>query len=791
MIRLITSSTACVFIFSLVFSAPLSAADSALTMWFDHPAADWEKEALPIGNGAMGAVFMGGVEKELIQFNEKTLWEGGPGSKHSYDFGHPDGDPAYLQRLADVQAELQTKDVLEPEYVAEKLGRDVKGYGNYQNFGELVLVFDHKQAKNYRRALDISTGLGSVSYNANGVDYTREYFVSYPDQVIAVRLKANKPGAITVTLGVNPSSGRTVNRVVEGNAISVSGEQDENKLYYEAQLRVLNTGGSLAPQGGTILVEKADEVLILLAAGTNYAQSWPTYRGEMPTKRLNKSIEKASEKTAEELQTAHIEDHQALFNRMSLDLRGTMPNKPINVLQKEYKGQGAQDRALENLYFQFGRYLLIASSRPGSLPANLQGVWNRSNTPPWNADYHVNINVQMNYWPADVTNLSETNEPLFDFIDSLVEPGTLAAQKILGVQSGWTLFLNTNIYGFTGVIKWPTAFWQPEAGAWLAQHYYEHYLFTGDDKFLKKRAYPAIKGAAEVWLQALVEDKRDSSMVVSPSYSPEHGGFTVGAAMSQQIVFDVLRNAHEAALIVKDNTFANRIKETLDKLDTGTRIGRWGQLQEWKADLDDPKSDHRHISHLFALHPGRQISPIAAPELAEAARKSLNARGDAGTGWSKAWKVNLWARLLDGNRAHKLLKEQLIHSTLPNLWDNHPPFQIDGNFGATAGVAEMLLQSHNNELHLLPALPVAWAGGRVQGLKARGNIEVDIAWDAGKFAIATLRPEHSGEIRVRINQLPEKLAVVSKAKPVESTREGDVLSFEVKGGKTYSLYLRK
>lgn len=781
--------TLCVF--CLIFSSPLFASDPSMTLWFDHPAIDWEKEALPIGNGAMGAVFMGGVEKEVLQFNEKTLWEGGPGSKANYDFGHPDDDVDYLNRLAKIQEELQRKGELKPEYVAARLGREVKGYGNYQNFGELVVIFDHKNARNYRRSLDISTALGKVAYSSGDLEYTREYFVSYPDQVIGLRLKASKPGAMNVTIGLNPSSGRSVKREVAKNAITVSGEQEENSLYYEAQVRVHNTGGSLTTQGQTILVEKADEVLILLAVGTNYAQSYPAYRGELPSKRLNKTLDRAGKKTADELIADHVADHQALFKRVSLDLRGALPDKPVNLLQKEYKGKGKQDRALENLYFQFGRYLLIASSRPGSLPANLQGVWNNSNTPPWNADYHVNINVQMNYWPADVTNISETNEPLFDFIDSLIEPGSLAAQKILGVNSGWTLFLNTNIYGFTGVIKWPTAFWQPEAGAWLAQHYYEHYLFTRDEKFLKKRAYPAIKGAAEVWLQALVEDKRDGLLVVNPSYSPEHGGFTVGAAMSQQIVFDVLRNAHEAALILKDQAFANRVKQTLDKLDPGTRIGRWGQLQEWKIDIDDPRSDHRHISHLYALHPGRQISPIASPELAEAARLSLDARGDAGTGWSKAWKVNLWARLLNGDRAHKLLTEQLIHSTLPNLWDNHPPFQIDGNFGATAGIAEMLLQSHNNELHLLPALPDAWSGGRVQGLKARGNIEVDIAWDEGKFVIATLRPAHSGEVQVRLDALPANLTVVTKGDPVESSREGNVLHFEVKGGRTYSLYLRK
>jgi alpha-L-fucosidase 2 len=418
-------------------------------------------------------------------------------------------------------------------------------------------------------------------------------------------------------------------------------------------------------------------------------------------------------------------------------------------LRAQYgSGNAAADRQLEQLYFQYGRYLLIASSRTGSLPANLQGVWNDKATPPWNADYHVNINLQMNYWPAEVANLAETAPPLFDFVDHLVTPGKLAAQRYFGAN-GWTMFLNTNAWGYVGPIDWPTAFWQPEASAWLARHFYEHYLFSQDAEFLKKRAWPVMKSAAEFWLDALVTDPRDGKLVVSPSYSPEHGPFTAGAAMSQQIVADLFGNTSAAAQRVGDKAFAKRVDDALAKLDRGLRIGKWGQLQEWKADLDDAKDDHRHVSHLFALHPGSSIDPVENPELVAAARATLDARGDASTGWSRAWKINFWARLRDGDRAHRLLEGLLRDSTLPNLWDTHPPFQIDGNFGATAGVVEMLLQSHNGELHILPALPKVWSAGSVKGIRARGDVTVDIDWDSCGPVKLGLTTGHAGPVSLR------------------------------------------
>lgn len=737
----------------------------------------------------MGAAVAGGVKLERLQFNEKTLWTGGPAPGRDYDFGLPK-EPQH-EPLKEVQELLVAKGSLEPEFVAEQLGRPVQDYGNYQNFGALIL--DHVlegKAANYRRELKLAQGVASVSFSAGGVDYRREYFASYPDQVIVMRLSASEPGQISFSAGLDIPENRTAEYTLSEDFIGVSGTLNDNSLPYAAQVKVLTEGGQRRVQNNKLVVSGADSALLILNAGTGYAQNYPAYRGDLPAPAVEAKTAAAAQRSYESLRSRHVKDHNALMGRVRLDLGQKMPNLPTPELLKAYKkGQadaGAQ-RALEALYFQFGRYLLISSSRDGSLPANLQGVWNNSNTPPWNADYHVNINLQMNYWPAEVTNLSETTAPLFDFIDSLVEPGQESARKLLGAD-GWTLFLNTNIWGFTGVIEWPTAFWQPEAGAWLVQHYYEHYLFTGDREFLRTRAYPVMRGAAQVWLDALVIDPRDGKLVVSPSFSPEHGDFTMGAAMSQQIVHDVFTNTRAAALELGEKAFAQELTRALEQLDSGLRIGSWGQLQEWKRDLDDRESDHRHVSHLFALHPGDQIVPAEQPELARAARATLDARGDGGTGWAQAWKVNLWARLGDGNRAHKLLSDQLRDSTLPNLWDTHPPFQIDGNFGATAGIAEMLLQSHGDAIHLLPALPDAWSEGVVIGLKARGAVTVDkLKWRNGRFETADFTAGKSEQLTLRNKAFEGAITVtrLSDGRSVTHQENGANISFSTIAGERY------
>ena len=758
-------------------------------LWFNSPASDWEQEGMPIGNGAMGAVIFGGVEQEVLQLNEKTLWEGGPGSKQGYDYGvPPKGDQ--VAALRKVQKTLAEQGSMTPEAAADLMGRDIKGYGNYQNFGELEIdIAGRGEVSDYRRELDLARGIATVSYRRGGVNYTREYFYSYPDRVLVAHLRADQADAISVNVVLDIPENRSATFTRKDGLLTVVGALKDNGLIYEGQV-VLRAKGAKVSSGNrdnSLAVKNASSVTLLFSAATNYRQQYPDYRGDHPHRRLSQTVTKARAKSLAQLHDAHIQDYQALFGRVSLDIGQAEPELSTPELLAHYgKGDAATDRALEALYFQFGRYLLISSSRAGSLPANLQGVWNHSNTPPWNADYHVNINLQMNYWPALVTNLAETTEPLYDFVDSLVAPGRVSAKKLVGAE-GWTLFLNTNIYGFTGVIAWPTAFWQPESAAWLMQHYYEHYLFTGDETFLAERAYPIMKEAARFWLDALVEDQ--GALVVSPSFSPEHGDFTVAAAMSQQIVTELLRNTRAAAQQLGDQAFALTLEAALAKLDPGLRVGGWGQLQEWREDVDEKDNQHRHVSQLYALHPGRVISPAQTPKLAEAAKVTLNARGDGGTGWSQAWKINFWARLLDGDRAHKVLGEQFKRSTLPNLWDNHPPFQIDGNFGATAGMAEMLLQSHTGHVTLLPALPSAWPEGRVTGLRARGDLTVDIAWQEGALTEAVLLAGRSGDYALLNNGYQIKSS--DSGRPLNTRLEDGVLRFALDAGKRYRVTLKE
>lgn len=773
---------------ALTLSAPPAAlAEAPMVLWFDHPATDWEREGLPIGNGAMGAVVTGEVATERLQFNEKTLWTGGPGAE-GYDFGLP--QEPMIARVREVQAELNRRGRMSPEETAAILGREPRAYGDYQTFGDLVLEMNAPiAASEYRRELNIEDAIATVSYVADGVTYTRTYFASYPDGVIVMRLAADAPGCISFRANIETPDNRTVEAAATRGRIETRGALVSNGLIFNAQAQVVAEGGVVRSEDASVIVEGADSAMLVLSAGTNYAPNYPDYRGADPRRTVAQRVGRATARGFEALRARHVADHHALFSRVTLDLGQMQVAAPIDRALAAYDdGNSAENRGLEALYFQYGRYLLIASSRAGSLPANLQGVWNHVTTPPWNADYHVNINLQMNYWPAETTNLSETALPLFDFIEGLEAPGTETGRLVFGSE-GWTLSLNTNIYGLTGLIAWPTAFWQPEAGAWLAQHMYEHYLFTRDARFLRRRAYPIMRGAARLWLDALIVDPRDGRLVVSPSYSPEQGDFSVGAAMSQQIVFDLLRNTSEAAALVGDAGFKREIDAALLDLDPGLRIGSWGQLQEWKEDWDARDNEHRHVSHLFALHPGHQISPLEAPEFADAARVSLEARGDGGTGWSRAWKINFWARLRDGDRAHRLLREQLRQSTLPNLWSNHPPFQIDGNFGATAGVAEMLLQSQGGVLDILPALPNAWPSGQVTGLRARGDFTLDVTWDGNAARQIMLRAGRSGPAQIRSSLCDgdARIVDVTSVQKIETKRENGICRFVARAGRTYRI----
>ena len=770
-----------------LFAGIAAAAPPAdLQLRYDAPARDWETQALPIGNGAMGAMVFGDPRRERLQFNEKTLWTGGPGAA-GYVAGNWPQPRA--EALARVRERIAREGKAEPKWVAKQLSMPPTAFGAYQTFGDLRIDFDGIGAttRDYQRTLDLDQAVATVAFASGTTRYRREYFASHPDQVIVARFDADQPGRVSFSLRYDSPRQDYAASAGDGR-LRIHGRLADNDLRFEAQVRVLATGGEVRAEGDRLRVRNADSVVLLLAAGTDYRQAWPDYRGEDPQARVTAAVDAAAAKGHAALREAHLADYQRLFGRVQLDLGQQAPQRATDALLKAYpSGDAGADRWLERLYFQYGRYLLIASSRAGSLPANLQGVWNHSTAPPWDADYHVNINLQMNYWPALSANLAETAEPFARFVESLQAPGTLTAKHMFGAP-GWVQQTVANPWGYTGVIDYAWAFWLPEAGAWLMNQRYDQYRFRPDAAELRERLYPQLKGASEFWLAVLQSDPRDGKLVASPSYSPEHGDYRAGAAMSQQIIAELFADTLEAAgALGVDAELQQRLRAAAAQLDPGLRIGRWGQLQEWKEDIDDPRNDHRHVSHLYALHPGAAIQPLRDPALAAAARTSLRARGDAGTGWSKAWKINFWARLLDGAHAHKMLGEQLQHSTLPNLFDTHPPFQIDGNFGATAGVVEMLLQSHAGAIHLLPALPPAWANGAVHGLRARGDVTVDIAWTNGHASEAVLLAGRDGELRLR-GELLADAAVLSDAgsgERIALRRDGDALAFDARAGHRY------
>lgn len=764
--------------------------DDALELWYDEPATNWESQSLPIGNGPLGASIFGGVGSEELTLNEKTLWTGGPGASGGYNYGNWTDD--LTDELAEVRAAIADQGQVSPSYVAGKLGKGKSNFGAYQVFGTLGLSgLPSVGYGDYRRSLDIADGLAGVEYTSGGVSYSREYFASYPANVIAGRLSADQTGKIGFTAAFTAPNNRSQAMTSSGGRITFSGALSNNGLRYEAQLQLVADGGTVTDNpNGTVTVAGADSVDFYLSMGTNYSGAYADgYRGADPHAAVTEAVDAARDAGYGAVRDAHLADYHELFDRVDLDLDQAMPDQPTDALLDDYRSgvaSGPARRALEILFFQYGRYLLIASSRAGSNPANLQGVWNNSTSPAWSSDYHTNINLQMNYWPAEVTNLSETTEPLFDYVDNLVEPGEESAQ-MLGAR-GWHVGNETNPWGFTGLHNWATAFWFPEAAAWLARHYWEHYLYTGDEDFLVNRAYPHLKALSQFWFDFLVPD-RDGTLVSSPSFSPEQGNFTAGASMSQQIIWDLFNITTQASKIVDDDDaqFAAELSETAERLDPGLRIGSWGQLQEWKADLDSQSNNHRHVSHLYGVFPGDEIQPGGDTEdYFEAAKVSLNARGDAGTGWSKAWKINFWSRLLDGERAHLLLGELLKNSTLDNLWDTHPPFQIDGNFGATSGIAEMLLQSHRGVIDVLPALPAAWANGSVSGLKARGNVTVGVDWTSGRATEIRLDAGRDGPLSVSSAAFAAPVRLMTAdGEDVAFAQEGSQITFDAVAGQSY------
>ena len=778
---------------SIWFDTPNSLDGRAIWLRADgsgmNPDREWENASLPIGNGSLGANILGSVAAERITLNEKTLWKGGPNTAGGADY-YWKVNKQSASVMEEIRQAFTDGDYEKAELLTRKNFNGLAHYeegdetpfrfGSFTTMGEIYVETGLSEIgmSDYYRALSLDSAMAVVSFKKDNTRYMRKYFISYPDSVMAMKFTANKTGKQNLVLRYYPNSeAKSSLRADDTDGLLYTGVLENNGMKFAIRIKAITKGGTTTVEQDRLIVKDADEVVFLLTADTDYKMNFQpdfkdpkTYVGSDPEQTTRKTMEGAIRKGYDELYRAHEADYTSLFNRVKLQLNPevTARNLPTNLRLANYR-KGQADYRLEELYYQYGRYLLIACSRPGNMPANLQGMWHNNLNGPWRVDYHNNINIQMNYWPACSTNLGECTRPLVDFIRSLVKPGAETAKAYFNAR-GWTASISANIFGFTSPLSSEDMSWNfnPMAGPWLATHIWEYYDYTRDKEFLKSTRYDLLKSSAQFTVDYLWY-KPDGTYTAAPSTSPEHGPVDEGTTFVHAVVREILLNAIEASKVLGVDKKERKEWEYVLAHLAPYKIGRYGQLMEWSRDIDDPEDEHRHVNHLFGLHPGHTLSPVTTPELAQAARVVLEHRGDGATGWSMGWKLNQWARLQDGNHAYKLYGNLLKNGTLDNLWDTHAPFQIDGNFGGTAGITEMLLQSHMGFIQLLPALPDAWQDGSVSGICARGGFEVNLSWKDGKLAEAVVTSE--------------------KGVPCTVRYEDKTLSFKTKKGSSYRIIM--